>query len=426
MFFTDVEQSTELLRRVGPERYSKIIDEHRVIVRRNVEAHGGREVDARGEEFFTVFARARDAAEAAAAIQCEHESAAWPEGAVRVRIGMHTGAPVAHDGGYLGLDVHRAARICAAGHGGQILLSRETAEVLGSGSPDPASTRSLGEYQLKGLGAAEEIFQLLASGLAESFPPLRVTSTTGEFVGEEHDALAEAAQKAVESRRGHRFHRHEEDRLSALAWEARGRIPTTATEDRERLAQLAAALFDAAGIAADADRFLSSVDRKGLERRIAYYREMAVVSRRAQAEADALDARRTLIASVNAERAALSNLAAGVGDGAATPAAAKVRAKVRDLERALEEARAAVGASDAKLERTRHRGIYRRGPMHIVPEWDEVGIEHHREFASLREALEHRKKLNQESKRRKQKLPGLPHDYADSMQRYMPVRDDKP
>ena len=433
--FTDVEGSTELLARVGAERYADIIDEHRLIVRRAVAQHGGREIDSRGEEFFTVFARSLDAVEAAVAIERDHEAAPWEGDAkVRVRIGMHTGAPVEHEGGYLGLDVHRAARICSAGHGGQVLISRETAEHLTGGWPDGASTRSLGTYQLKGIGEAEEILQLVVPGLQESFPALRVEGAgAGQFAAEEGDSLAEAARRAISTHRQRRLrpslHRHGDDPVATVAWEVRARLGHAPTADRERLAELATELFNAARVSADADRFVSEVDRKHLDSRLRGYREMAAVSKRAEEEANSLEARGDLVRTVELQQAALGELAVRIEaplERIPPDAAAGLREQAAELAKSLESARGAITRHDLKLARTRHRGIYRRGAVYVVRETDEVGIEHDREFESLHHALAHRKGGDQAAAAKKTRLEGAPHDYGPAMQRYMPVRDDRP
>src|SRR5919197_2304576 len=152
LFFTDVERSTELLGDIGEERYGEILDEHQHIVARAITDSGGREVDSRGEEVFAAFARARDAVRAAVAIEREHAASAWPaHDALQVRIGLHTGEPVVHGASYLGLDVHRAARICAAAHGGQVLLSQTTCALVADAWPEDVGVKDLGEHELKGL-----------------------------------------------------------------------------------------------------------------------------------------------------------------------------------------------------------------------------------------------------------------------------------
>jgi DNA-binding NarL/FixJ family response regulator len=158
LLFTDIEGSTRLVQELG-DRYAAALDNHRGVVRAAARERGGTEIDCRGDEFSIAFADVSEAVAAAEAIQAAHTAA------VRVRIGIHTGEPLRIEGAYVGVDVHRAARICAAGHGGQVLLSEAAAADLGNG----AVLRDLGEHHLRGLGAPERIHQL---GEAE-FPPLR-------------------------------------------------------------------------------------------------------------------------------------------------------------------------------------------------------------------------------------------------------------
>ena len=156
--FTDIEGSTRLVRELG-DAYPAALDEHRRTVRKALASAGGEEVDCRGDEFMVAFPRPEAAVAAARAIQ-EAEN-----GLVRVRVGIHTGDPLRVEGGYVGLDVHRAARICAAGHGGQILLSEMTYAALRTS----AKVRDLGVHQLRGLDEPERIYQLDG----RDFPPLR-------------------------------------------------------------------------------------------------------------------------------------------------------------------------------------------------------------------------------------------------------------
>jgi DNA-binding NarL/FixJ family response regulator len=158
LLFTDIEGSTRLVQELG-DRYPAALEAHRAQVRTAVAAHGGEEIDCRGDEFSIAFADVREAAAAAEAIQAAHG------GSIRVRIGIHTGEPLRVEGAYVGVDVHRAARICAAGHGGQVLLSDPSAALLDG----DAVLRDLGEHHLRGLDQPERIHQL---GDAE-FPPLR-------------------------------------------------------------------------------------------------------------------------------------------------------------------------------------------------------------------------------------------------------------
>jgi len=168
LVFTDVEGSTQLVQRLG-DRYAQVLDDHRRLFRGAVEAGNGIVVDQRGDEFFVAFADARAAAGAVVAAQralAEHE---WPSGVdLRVRMGIHTGEPNIRDGTYFGLDVHRAARICQAGSGGQILLSARTRQELGPEN----ELEDLGDHQLPGIDAPERLFQLNAPGLVSRFPPL--------------------------------------------------------------------------------------------------------------------------------------------------------------------------------------------------------------------------------------------------------------
>ncbi|HSI97027.1 MAG TPA: adenylate/guanylate cyclase domain-containing protein, partial [Gaiellaceae bacterium] len=169
--FTDVEGSTKLLDELGPEAYAEALSEHRRVIRDVCVRHDGVEVDTQGDAFFFAFPTAPGALEAARAI---HEGLA--SGPIRVRVGVHTGTPLVTEEGYVGADVHRAARIAAAGHGGQVLVSSATAALveLDARSEDDASLVDLGEHRLKDLSAPERIHQL---GDAE-FPSLKTLHRT--------------------------------------------------------------------------------------------------------------------------------------------------------------------------------------------------------------------------------------------------------
>ena len=156
--FTDVEGSTRLLDELGADAYAGVLGEHRRVVREACASLGGAEVDTQGDAFFLAFARAPDALEAAGLITERLRA-----GLVHLRMGIHTGSPLVTDEGYVGADVHRAARIAAAGHGGQVLVSSSTAALV------EAPLRDLGEHRFKDLRAPERVFQL---GV-EEFPPLR-------------------------------------------------------------------------------------------------------------------------------------------------------------------------------------------------------------------------------------------------------------
>jgi class 3 adenylate cyclase len=158
--FTDIEDSTELLKRLGDD-YRDVLTAHRRIVRDAFTARDGIEIDTQGDAFFFVFPRARDAVVAAVEAQRAHAVETWPGGVeVRVRMGLHTGEPAIHEEGYVGLDVVRAARICTVGRGGQILVSETTRVLLGSGLPDGVSVFPLGQRHLRGIDEPERVFEV--------------------------------------------------------------------------------------------------------------------------------------------------------------------------------------------------------------------------------------------------------------------------
>jgi DNA-binding NarL/FixJ family response regulator/class 3 adenylate cyclase len=167
LLFTDIEGSTELVGRLGAA-YVQVLEQHRQLLRDAVAAAGGTEIDCHGDEVSVVFTDAARAVEAAVAAQRALAGHSWPEGCeVRVRMGLHTGEPSLEGSSYVGLDVHRVARITAAGHGGQVLVSERTRELAG------IETRDLGGQRFKGLPGAERVHQVLAEGLGHEFPPLR-------------------------------------------------------------------------------------------------------------------------------------------------------------------------------------------------------------------------------------------------------------
>ncbi len=189
--FTDIEGSTRLLQDLGDD-YGEVVREHRRLLREHLGAKGGAEVDTQGDAFFYSFPRATQAVAGAVAAQRALGGHTWPQGAaVRVRMGLHTGEPSVGDEGYLGLDVVRAARICSAGHGGQILLSETTRALLGNDLPEGVAVVDLGQQNLKDV-QHERIFQLALEG-DESFPPLKTETPKSSS-----DALAERIERHVE------------------------------------------------------------------------------------------------------------------------------------------------------------------------------------------------------------------------------------
>jgi peptide/nickel transport system substrate-binding protein len=194
--FTDIEGSTRLERDLR-ERYGEVLADHRRLLRDVFGRYGGREIDTQGDSFFFVFARARDAVAAAVAGQHALAEHKWPErAAVRVRIGMHTGEATLDDDRYVGLAVHRGARISAAGHGGQILLSSSTRDVVEDDLPSDQRLVDLGEHRLKDLPRPERFFQLVAEGLPHDFPALKTMGATS-FEGRESE-LAQAAAEELQ------------------------------------------------------------------------------------------------------------------------------------------------------------------------------------------------------------------------------------
>jgi class 3 adenylate cyclase len=154
---TDIEGSTRLLQELGDE-YADVLAEHHRVLREAFARHGGAEVGTEGDAFFVAFAKASDALAAAAEAR-----EALAGGPIRVRMGLHTGEPTMTEEGYVGIDVHRAARIAATGHGGQILLSQATRDLAGADD-----LRDLGLHRLKDLAAPERLYQLGD----DEFPPL--------------------------------------------------------------------------------------------------------------------------------------------------------------------------------------------------------------------------------------------------------------
>jgi class 3 adenylate cyclase len=175
---TDIEGSTALLQRLG-ERYAALLADVRAVIRGCAHRAGGREVDARADEFFAVFVRASAALEAAVEIERGVRSRAWPDGVgVRVRVGIHSGRPTLTDSGYVGLAVHTVARICSAAHGGQILLSGAARDEMGRARPTGVRLRNLGSHRLRGLRDTQAIFQVEGPDLLGGFPPLRTLAAS--------------------------------------------------------------------------------------------------------------------------------------------------------------------------------------------------------------------------------------------------------
>jgi predicted ATPase/class 3 adenylate cyclase len=199
--FSDLEGSTRLLGSLR-EAYGQLLDDYYALVGSTFERHGGVELDRAGDGLFHSFPSARRAVAAAAEAQLAMEAHAWPaEAVVRARMGLHTGEPIGARTRYFGMDVHRAARIAAAGHGGQILLSQTTRDLVGNDLPPGSSLADLGQHWLKDLADPEHLYQLSVEGLPRAFPPLRSLTTLpnnlprnlSTFVGRQSD-LTEVRQ----------------------------------------------------------------------------------------------------------------------------------------------------------------------------------------------------------------------------------------
>lgn len=194
LVFSDVEGSTLLLSRLGPA-YIDALDGQRSVLRSAWAKYGGIELGTEGDSFFVVFASARDAVCATVEAQRELHAYPWPQGEqVRVRMGVHTGSPQVHDGGYVGLDVHRAARIAGAAHGGQIVVSLSTAELVSTCMPPGTALKPKGSHRLKDLPEPVQLLQVAIDGLPEEFPPLKTLGAVSTLpcpatplVGRDHE-----------------------------------------------------------------------------------------------------------------------------------------------------------------------------------------------------------------------------------------------
>jgi predicted ATPase/class 3 adenylate cyclase len=199
--FTDIEGSTRLVERLGTAAWTNLLEAHQAIIRAALATATGVEIKTEGDSFFAVFTSAETAVAASVAMQRALYAHDWPaDAAVRVRMGLHTGeGVVAPDADYVGLDVHRAARVASAAHGGQVVVSDTTRALVAGALPEGTTLRDLGEHRLKDLSRPERISQLVISGVPDEFPPLRTLDATPnnlpvmltDFIGREA-VLAEA------------------------------------------------------------------------------------------------------------------------------------------------------------------------------------------------------------------------------------------
>lgn len=200
--FTDIEGSTRLLHELGDDAYAGVLAQHRRVLRAAFAAHSGIEIETEGDSFFVVFAESADAV--AAAVDGQRGLDGGP---VRVRMGLHAGTPLRTAEGYVGMVVHRAARISAVGHGGQVLLSEAVATRVDGQLPPKVAIRDLGHVRLKDLSKPEHVYQVLHPDLHERFPALRSLERTpnnlpqqiSTFIGREKE-MAEARRLLATSR----------------------------------------------------------------------------------------------------------------------------------------------------------------------------------------------------------------------------------
>jgi class 3 adenylate cyclase len=393
LLFTDVEGSTRLLRRLG-ERYGAALEDQRRILEATVTGHGGTVIDSRGDELFAAFPRARAAVAAAVSAQRALAEHAWPDGdTLTVRMGLHTGEPALQDEGYLGLDVHRAARISAAAHGEQVLLSQTTRDLLGE---EGGELLDLGEHELKDFSRPARLFQVVIPGLTRDFPPLRA-AVADLPAGRERELAAALTgpkrflERLRPSKRG----------FADLGWDVRALLPSAPREAQDSLSRLARELFDAARAAAEADQALAVVNRKKLVERLADQRAQAVLSKASAREADATESRLRTLDALAGRRAEAEAVAKDVRDwlSARQPVETldgltePVRQATQTLNAALDSARLELASVNERLRRTRSPGVFRTGEAFVVPYVDEVGVDRRRRFDSLADAISFRRGL---------------------------------
>jgi predicted ATPase/class 3 adenylate cyclase len=190
LLFTDIEGSTRLLQRLGGARYGSVLGVHHRILRGAISGWNGVEVKTEGDSFFAVFPQIADAVTAAVEAQRALAAERWPDdGAINVRMGIHTGEVSLIAGEYVGLDVHRAARVAAAAHGGQVLLSDAAASLVTGKLPTGVSVLDLGEHRLRDLDRPEHLWQLVIGGLRADYPPVHAVSTRFDVLPREATAF---------------------------------------------------------------------------------------------------------------------------------------------------------------------------------------------------------------------------------------------
>jgi class 3 adenylate cyclase len=370
LLFTDVEGSTLLVQALGAA-YQDALAEHRRTLRDAVSSHAGREVDCQADEFLACFPRASDGLAAAIAAQLALTSHGCP---LRVRMGIHTGEPELIGDAYIGVDVNRASRICAAGHGGQILVSQTTRDLVSTA----VQFRDLGTYLLAGVEQAERIFEVRAPGLRASSLPLRAEHETG---------TPRRRRRGLRPRRA-----PAPSHLADTAWRARKLIEPGPL--RGALTGLAAALFDADRAVHRADALLGKVDRHRISRRLAEQLQLSLVSSPVAELAAGTDAKLACLDRLEDDRQVVSDL------GAEAAALLDRSFTAHAVEQICERLNLATGTLDGqmtvtamahdalsyRLARTRWRGVYRLDGLYVVPYHDELGIERQSQFADSADA----------------------------------------
>lgn len=199
LLFTDIQGSTRLLQS-APEIYPQVLARHHALLRSAIAAGSGTEVKTEGDSFFVVFRSAADAISTAVTAQLALHAANWPGGLdVRVRMGLHTGEVALMGGEYVGLDVHRAARIAASAHGGQVVLSEATGGMSAGRLPAGVSLRSLGEHRLRDIEVPERLSQLVIDGLPSDFPPIRSMTARFEILPTERTGFIGREEQVAEA-----------------------------------------------------------------------------------------------------------------------------------------------------------------------------------------------------------------------------------
>jgi len=393
MLFTDIEGSTPLVHRLE-DGYGALLADYRRLLRKAVADAGGHEIDCRADELFAVFEHAADGVAAAVAAQRMLAQHVWPAGArVRVRMGLHSGTPALEGTAYLGVDVHRAARICAAAHGGQVLLSQATRDLV----EVRFQASDLGRYSLAGIREPERLFQLQATGLRSEFPPLRAERTD---------------RRRMAGTRRRRPSR--EATFAEAAWHVRRLLPTVEAPLLPRMGELGATLFTADRALTGADGFLERVDRKRLARRLDAQMGATVYLQHAQEEAGRLRTRIACVEQLDDRRHALASLAPGLPDKLdafrtereITLLGEQLTAATDELDQAFAYAARELDPLSFKLQRTRYRGVYRNGSRYVVPYSDEHGRDRPRDFDTLAEAHEFKRAVRIAHERRHEVASG--------------------